>query len=359
MSRPSVILPSVKLFYSYRREEKEDCLKRLQELVDKLKDSFQFQHQIDESIAPPGTYFRDEILQAMRKSDIIFLLLTREYMMSEECQWELRDAIELSRRRRVVVIPVLGRDDFDTWQNHENLGRMTWLPKERRFSIKTLHQRVESEYFLVPLQKALRDLTQRLDIYGPSRPSITNEQRDADARLEKIRSLLRRSRLRKLQPAEISLLIDALDDENLAIRKEVTKGLGIVFQTLDQRELERTLESPRTGKGLIRFLGTPLQPEERLRVKIAVRKIQERKLQDRECLFSEGLVEILCCEPKEKDVELLEKVFVRATPEFQKDILRALPASPELPVLVERLLRDIRCMDVRRFAITRTGEAPE
>jgi len=79
MSRPSVILPSVKLFYSYRREEKEDCLKRLQELVDKLKDSFQFQHQIDESIAPPGTYFRDEILQAMRKSDIIFLLLTREY----------------------------------------------------------------------------------------------------------------------------------------------------------------------------------------------------------------------------------------------------------------------------------------
>jgi len=67
MSRPSVILPSVKLFYSYRREEKEDCLKRLQELVDKLKDSFQFQHQIDESIAPPGTYFRDEILQANEK----------------------------------------------------------------------------------------------------------------------------------------------------------------------------------------------------------------------------------------------------------------------------------------------------
>jgi hypothetical protein len=67
-------------------------------------------------------------------------------------------------------------------------------------------------------------------------------------------------------------------------------------------------------------------------------------------------VEILCCDPTVDDVDLLEKIFSRATPELQKDILRALPADPELPERLQRLDQCIHSMDVRRVARTRSGE---
>jgi hypothetical protein len=350
--------PIVTLFYSYKREERYDCLKQLQELVDKLKSSFQFHHLSDINVVRLGGNYRNFVRPAMRRADIIFLLLTPHYMEDvKHCLWERQDAIELSRQGRAVVIPVLGRD-FNAWQEDDDFKMISVLPRDGRFSLKSLRPEDEWKDFLEPLQTTLRELTGWRDLGGSSRVGNANGQRAADVRLHEIRRLLRPSRQKNPQLAKMKLLIDGLDDDNIAIRKEVTNGLREVFRGLAPKDLERTLENFQAFQGLIRFINT-LGPEDRLPVKIAARKIQERELRDRERVFSEGLVEILCWEPTVEDVELLLELFGRATPEFQKDILRALPAGPQLPRLIEGLTRDIRCRDVQRVAMTRAGEAPK
>ena len=116
-----------KLFYSYSHEDesfRDEIAKRLTVLTEEgLLDQWH-----DRRILP-GSKFNDEIRDEMLSSDIILLLLSSNFLASESCRKEMKEALRLSGKG-ILVIPVVLTPC--AWKDVGGISELMALPKDAR-----------------------------------------------------------------------------------------------------------------------------------------------------------------------------------------------------------------------------------
>ena len=105
----------MKLFYSYCHHD-ESFRDAIATSLAPLRDSARIDEWHDRRIKA-GTAIHGAIHKNIEDSDIILLLLSKEYLNSSECKAEMRTAMELRSRNGTVVVPVIlrrcGWKDYD------------------------------------------------------------------------------------------------------------------------------------------------------------------------------------------------------------------------------------------------------
>ena len=97
----------MKLFYSYSHED-EDFRDEVAKFLAPLKDSARIEEWHDRRIKA-GTAIHGAIERNIKDSDIILLLMSPDYLASQECIAEMRTAMDLRSRNSTSVIPVILR----------------------------------------------------------------------------------------------------------------------------------------------------------------------------------------------------------------------------------------------------------
>ena len=98
----------VNLFYSYSHRD-EDYRDELEKHLATLRRDGLIDEWHDRKI-DAGDDFNEEINKHMERAHIILLLFSSDYIDSEACDRELKKAMQLRKKKQVVVIPVILRD---------------------------------------------------------------------------------------------------------------------------------------------------------------------------------------------------------------------------------------------------------
>lgn len=100
---------SIKCFVSYSHKDKKMCEKFLTHIraLSRL-------HNINiwyDGMIPAGGDIDEQIAKALTESDIVFLLITQDYVSSYYCfEKELQIAMERHNKKECMVVPVILRD---------------------------------------------------------------------------------------------------------------------------------------------------------------------------------------------------------------------------------------------------------
>jgi tetratricopeptide (TPR) repeat protein len=104
----STFTQPVKIYYSYAYED-EAFLRRLNAHLTTLKRSMHVQTR-EKSQITPGTPFRENIRNSLDEAHIILLLISADYLNSDEClSFEVPLAMAKAERKEAVVIPIILR----------------------------------------------------------------------------------------------------------------------------------------------------------------------------------------------------------------------------------------------------------
>lgn len=134
-SRPSTVRPSI--FYLFNEESSSDA-KLCQELETRLYALYRDDRQTSRwHKVLPGGEIRLERLQRMQEADVILLLLSPDFLGSDDCHERALSAVE-ERDRGAVVIPVLLRPVAST--ESLPLDHLQVLPRNKRPVIKWRHR---------------------------------------------------------------------------------------------------------------------------------------------------------------------------------------------------------------------------
>ena len=115
----------MKLFYSYSHED-EEFREGLEKHLSVLKQNGHIEDWHDRKILP-GQDFRREIDQNLEDADIVVLLISSDFLSSPACQEEMRDALNLRKRKGVTVVPIIVR--YCDWKSSDIEGLQA-LPKD-------------------------------------------------------------------------------------------------------------------------------------------------------------------------------------------------------------------------------------
>ena len=117
----------MKVFYSYSHKD-EEFREGLEKHLSVLKEKGHIEDWHDRKI-PPGRDFRREIDRNLEDADIVALLISSDFLSSTECKKEMRDALNLRKRKGVTVVPIIVRPC--DWQSSD-IRRLQALPKDGR-----------------------------------------------------------------------------------------------------------------------------------------------------------------------------------------------------------------------------------
>ncbi len=95
----------IKVFFSYARED-EALRDKLEEKLSNLKQRGEIEFWSDLNISP-GMKWAREITKHLDTANIILLLVSPDFMDSENCQKEMTRAIKKYKPRKVRVIPII------------------------------------------------------------------------------------------------------------------------------------------------------------------------------------------------------------------------------------------------------------
>ena len=124
-----------KLFYSYSHEDEGFCDKIAKHLaVLREKSSINEWH---DRKTPSGSKFKDEIKAEMLSSDIILLLLSSNFLASESCKEETKEALRLSEKG-ISVIPIVLTPC--AWKDVKGISELMALPADGRPIVDWSHQ---------------------------------------------------------------------------------------------------------------------------------------------------------------------------------------------------------------------------
>lgn len=116
----------MKLFYSYSHED-EDFRNDIEKHLKVLKKSNLIDEWHDGKILP-GSKFNDAIRSQIQSADIILLLLSSNFLASSSCKREMDEALSLSTKKGVVVIPIVLSPC--AWKDVEGISELLALPTD-------------------------------------------------------------------------------------------------------------------------------------------------------------------------------------------------------------------------------------
>ena len=115
----------MKLFYSYSHKD-EKFREELEKHLSVLKEKGHIEEWHDRKISA-GQDFQKEIDQNLKDADIIALLISSNFLSSRACKKEMRDALNLRKRKSATVVPIIVRSC--DWKSSD-IGRLQVLPKD-------------------------------------------------------------------------------------------------------------------------------------------------------------------------------------------------------------------------------------
>ncbi|HBH74445.1 MAG TPA: hypothetical protein DDY43_13700 [Synechococcales bacterium UBA10510] len=132
----------LKLFVSYSHKD-EACCKELGKYLRQLQDAGLIEPWTDGQILA-GDNWDDEIRNNLRQADIILLLISIDFLLSEYIKQELAVARERHAKGEAVIVPVVLRTCRWKWE-HYALGQYQALPKDGKPIYRTNDQHAIEE----------------------------------------------------------------------------------------------------------------------------------------------------------------------------------------------------------------------
>jgi formylglycine-generating enzyme required for sulfatase activity len=159
----------LKLFVSYSHKD-EACCKELGKYLRQLQDAGLIEPWTDGQILA-GDNWDDEIRNNLRQADIILLLISIDFLLSEYIKEELAVARERHAKGEAVIVPVVLRTC--RWKGeHYALGQYQALPRGGKpiYGTKDQHQIEEAlDQVVEGIEKTAEQILQRRSVGNPKR----------------------------------------------------------------------------------------------------------------------------------------------------------------------------------------------
>ena len=157
----------LKLFVSYSHKD-EACCKELGKYLRQLQDAALIEPWTDGQILA-GDNWDDEIRNNLRQADIILLLISIDFLLSEYIKEELAVARERHAKREAVIVPVVLRKC--RWKgDHYALGQYQALPKDGKpiYDTKDQHEIEEAmDQVVEGIEKTAKQILRNRSVGNP------------------------------------------------------------------------------------------------------------------------------------------------------------------------------------------------
>jgi hypothetical protein len=133
----------LKLFISYSHQdnqEKNPYIEQFKKHIVPLKDKGLIEDWCDREILP-GKDYQKIIDNNLEDADIICLFISADFLSSNNCKKEKKKALELRKKRRISVIPIIL--SCCGWQDDEDISHLLALPTDGT-SVASFHDRNEA-----------------------------------------------------------------------------------------------------------------------------------------------------------------------------------------------------------------------
>jgi formylglycine-generating enzyme required for sulfatase activity len=157
----------LKLFVSYSHKD-EACCKELGKYLRQLQDAALIEPWTDDQIVA-GDNWDEEIRNNLRRADIILLLISIDFLLSEYIKEELALARERHAKGEAVIVPVVLKKCQWKLANYE-LGRYQALPKDGKpiYGTKDQHEIEEAlDQVVEGIEKTARQILRNRSVGNP------------------------------------------------------------------------------------------------------------------------------------------------------------------------------------------------
>lgn len=120
----------LKFFISYSHEDNLDespCIEEFKKHMAPLKDNDLIVEWYDRKILP-GSDYQNEIDNNLQEADVIYLFISANFLSSDNCMKERKEALELSKKQGVSVIPIIL--SWCGWLDDKEISKLLALPTD-------------------------------------------------------------------------------------------------------------------------------------------------------------------------------------------------------------------------------------
>ena len=117
----------LQLFISYSHDDEDNYIKYFEKHITPLRDNGLIEDWHDRKILP-GKDYQDKIDNKLEDADIICLFISPNFLASSACKEEIKNSLELQRKRGIVVLPIILSSCG--WKDYKDISSLLALPKD-------------------------------------------------------------------------------------------------------------------------------------------------------------------------------------------------------------------------------------